>query len=48
MLYMPKIAGYLKILTDEEVNDFAVINFSGCFKSMSEKLYSKLGEKKKS
>ena len=27
MLYSPKIAGYLKILTDEELKDFVVINF---------------------
>ena len=27
MLYMPNIAGYLKILTDEEVRDYIVINF---------------------
>ena len=27
MLYMPKIADYLKILTDEEVKDFGVINY---------------------
>ena len=28
MLYIPKIDEYLEILTDEEVKDFAVINFS--------------------
>ena len=28
MLYIPKIDDYLKILTDEEVKDFAAINFS--------------------
>ena len=38
MLYMQKIADYLKILTDEEVKDFAIINFSICFTSMKEKL----------
>ena len=27
MLYMPKIANYLKVLTDEEVTDFVDINF---------------------
>ena len=27
MLYIPKIDDYLRILTDEEVNDFVVINF---------------------
>ena len=28
MLYIPKIADHLEILTDEEVNDFVAINFS--------------------
>ena len=28
MLYTPKIDDYLEILTDEEVKDFVVINFS--------------------
>ena len=28
MLYIPKIDDYLEILTDEEVKDFAAINFS--------------------
>ena len=46
MLYMPKVADYLKILTDEEMKDFVVITFGECFKSMRELLYSKLGEKK--
>ena len=41
-----KIADYLKILTDEEVKDFVLINFGECFKSMREKLYSKLSEEK--
>ena len=27
MLHLPKIDDYLKILTDNEVKDFAVINF---------------------
>ena len=27
MLYMPKILDYFKILTDEEVKGFVVINF---------------------
>ena len=31
MLYIPKIGGYLKILTDEEVKDFVAINFSDYF-----------------
>ena len=42
MLYIPKIDDYLKILTDEEVKDFVAINFSEYFKSIREKLYSKL------
>ena len=37
MLCIPKIDDYLKILTDEEINDFVVINFSKYFKSMKEK-----------
>ena len=45
MLYIPKINIYLKILPDDEVKDFAVINFSEYFKSTREKLYSKLSEK---
>ena len=28
MLYIPKIDEYLKILTDEEVEDFVAINFN--------------------
>ena len=44
MLYTPKIDGYLKILTDEEVKDFIAINFSEHFKSTKEKLYSKLNK----
>ena len=44
MLYIQKINGYLKILTDDEVKDFLVINFGEYFKSMREKLYSKLSE----
>ena len=31
MLYMPKIADYLKILTDEVVYDFVVINYEHLF-----------------
>ena len=42
MLYMPKITDYLKILTDKEVKDFAVIDFGECFKSIRGALYSKL------
>ena len=41
MLCIPKIGNYLKILSDDEVKDFLVINFIGYFKSMREKLYSK-------
>ena len=44
MLYVPKIGDYLKILTHEEVKDFALINFSEYFKSTREKLYSRLNE----
>ena len=44
MLYIPKIGDYLKILTDYEVKDFVVINFSKYFKSTTTKLYSKLIE----
>ena len=36
MLYTPKIDYYLKILTDEEVEDFAAINFSEYFKFIRE------------
>ena len=36
MLYIPKIDDYLKILTDEEVKDFAAINFSEYYKSIRE------------
>ena len=42
MLYIPKIDNYLKILTDEEVEDFAAINFSEYFKSIREKQNLKL------
>ena len=37
MLYFPKIDDYLKILTDDEVKDFVVINVSEFFKSIREK-----------
>ena len=46
MLYIPKIDDYLKILTDDEVKDFVVINFGEYFKSMKEDLYPKLYEEK--
>ena len=36
MLYIQKIDECLKILTDEEVEDFIAINFSECFKSIRE------------
>ena len=36
MLYIPKTADYLKILTDEIAKDFVAINFSEYFKSMRE------------
>ena len=37
MLYIPKIDHCLKILTDEEVEDFVAINFSKYFKSVRRK-----------
>ena len=43
MLYMTKIADYVKILTDEEVKDFVVVSVGECFKSAKGALYSKLG-----
>ena len=44
MLYISKISDYLKILTDDKVKDFVVINVSEYFKSTREKLSSKLNE----
>ena len=44
MFYIPRIFDYLKILTDDEVKDFVVINFGEYFKSMKEKLYYKIYE----
>ena len=44
MFYLPNIDDYLKIFTDDEVKDFAAINFSKYFKYTREKLYSKLSE----
>ena len=44
MLYLPNIDDYLKIYTNDEVKDFAAINFSKYFKYTREKLYSKLSE----
>ena len=34
-------------MTDEEVQDFALLNFGQYFKSMTEKLHSKLNKEKK-
>ena len=45
MLYISKIGDYLKILTNDEVKDFVVINFSKYFKSTGTELHSKLSEK---
>ena len=42
------MADYLKIMTDEEVNCFVLINFGECFKSTRQNLGSKLGEERKS
>ena len=42
MLCIPKIDDYLKILPDDEVKDFVVINFSEYFKSTREKFCFKL------
>ena len=36
MFYIPKIDDYLKTFTDEEVKDFAAINFNKYFKSIKE------------
>ena len=44
MLFISKTGNYLKILADDEVRDFVVINFSEYFESIGEKLYSKLNE----
>ena len=38
MLYMVKIAGYLKVLTDEEVDDFVVKIFVN-FVNLEEKIF---------
>ena len=37
MLYIPNIGDYLKVFTDDEVNDFAVINFDEYFKPLQVK-----------
>ena len=44
MMCISKIGDYLKILTDDELKDFVVVNFGEYFKSMKENLYSKLSE----
>ena len=44
MLYIPRIGGYLKVLIDDKVKDFLVMNFDEYFQSSREKLYSKLSE----
>ena len=36
MLYIPKINDYLKVLTDEELEDFIAVNFNEHFKSIRE------------
>ena len=36
MFYVPKIDGYWKIVTDEEVKNFIVINFNEYFRSIRE------------
>ena len=45
MFCIPTIDDYLKILTDDEIKDFVVINSGEYFKSTREKLYSKLSRK---
>ena len=45
MFHIPKIGDYLKILTDDEVEDFVVVNFGEYFKKKKKKLYSKVSEK---
>ena len=45
-MYNAKISDYLKVLTEDEVKDFVVINFGEYFKSTKEELYSKLSEEK--
>ena len=44
MLHIPMVVNYLKILTDEEMKGFVLINFGEYFKSTGEKLYSRLNE----
>ena len=44
MSYILKFDDYFKMLIDDELKNFVVINFSEYFKSTREKLYSKLTE----
>ena len=44
-MYIPKIDDCLKLLTDEEFNDFVAINFSDFFESRSEELNLRKGVK---
>ena len=44
MLHIPKMDDYLKVLTDDEVKGFVIINCSEYLKSKREKLYTKLSE----
>ena len=44
MLHIPKIDDYLKIFTDEEVKDFAAINFNEYFKSIREENLRKVAK----
>ena len=44
MLYIPKIDDYLKILPEDKVKDFIVINFGQYFKSTKQNLCTKLNE----
>ena len=44
MLYIPNTDDYLKILTGDEMKYIVVKNFTQYFKSMRERLYSKLSE----
>ena len=46
MLYILKIADYLKILTDEEIKNFVLIYVCEFFESTGEIFYSKLREEK--
>ena len=44
MLCIPKIGNYLKILTDDKVKDFVVMNFGKYFKSWQEKNIREIAE----